>query len=514
MKRLRITISSGLFLLVSPLCFAAGAADVNYDVIVVGAGASGMPAALAAEQGGAKVLLLERGNSIGASQFSRGMTGVDTKMQRERGMHVTKDYIFKMMEDYTHLLFNAKLGKLEVNESANTIDWLNKNGANIYLPKENGQLAHVGNEPVIYHQWNSHDSIAALGKTFQKEGGTIMVKTTGRDLIKNADGSLGGVIAEREDGSKVELHGKAVIVATGGFLGNQKMLDEFGIVGHPMGWLYNDGSGIKMSWKFGAAKKGENITEYHGSGICTPDNRESVIFSDLEPLVRIPTLWVAPNGQRYFDEDKVYDNALVANALVPVGGRGWVIYDQATIDHFMTHETGMVDSFANIRPYLNKKADKQAGPLPQLQHFLDLAVKEQSAYKGNTLEDLAKAAGFDTPRFVQQVKDYNSYVKTGVDEQFGKSKKDLMYSVKKGPFYAVNVTAYNLTTIGGVKVNEKLEAIDTHNHPIPGLYAVGNIAGGLYSDSYMLIEGLTAGFATTSGRMAGINAAEWIKSQK
>ncbi len=513
MKKLVVAISFALF---PALSFATTAPEnEKYDVIVIGAGASGMPAALAAEQGGAKVLLLERGNALGASQFSRGLTGVDTQMQRERGKVATKDSVFKNMENYTHLLFNAKLGKLVVNESSNTIDWLNKYGANIYLPKENGQLAHVGEDkPVIYHQWNSNQAVAKLGEEFQKEGGTVMLKTTGRDLIKNADGSLGGVIAEREDGSRVELKGKSVIIATGGFLGNQAMLDEFGIVGHPMGWLYNDGSGIKMAWKFGADKKGENITEYHGSGITTPDNRESVLFPELEPLIRIPTLWVDPKGQRYYNEEHVYDNALVSNALVPVGGRGWVVYDQATIDHFMKNETGMVDSFANIRPYLNKKENKQAGPLPQLQDWLGKAVKEGSAVQGKTLEELAKNAGFDSNKFVAQVKDYNEYIKTGVDEQFGKSKTGLKYDVKKGPFYAVNVTSYNLTTIGGIKVNEKLEAVDTNENSIPGLYAVGNVAGGLYSDSYMLIEGLTAAFAVISGREAGKNAADYIKHTK
>ncbi|KFZ38952.1 hypothetical protein HR45_00685 [Shewanella mangrovi] len=512
MNKLVLAIGFALF---PALSFAATAPeDQNYDIIVVGAGASGMPAALAAEQSGAKVLVLERGRAVGASQFSRGMTGVNTSMQKERGMDVTPQFIYKMMEGYTHQFFNSKLALLEVNNSASTIDWLNKNGADLHLPPENQQFAHVGNEPIIYHMWNSNKSIAALAEKFQQEGGTVMVNTTGRDLIKNEDGTLGGVIAERADGTKVTLHGKAVIIATGGFLGNQKMLDEYGIVGHPMGWLYNDGSGIKMSWKYGAAKKGENITEYHGTGICTPDNRESVIFSDLEPLIRMPTLWVDPVGQRYANEEVVYDNALVANALVPFGGTGWVIYDQATIDHFKTHETGMHDAFAMIRPYLNKKASKQAGPLPQLQELLEQGVKEHSVYKGKTLKDLAAAVGFDDKKFEQQVSDYNGYVKTGVDNQYFKDKKYLLYPVKKGPFYAVNVTAYNLTTIGGIKVNEKLEAIDKHNKPIPGLYAVGNVAGGLYSDSYMLVEGLTAGFATTSGRMAGIYAADWIKSQK
>ena len=80
----------------------------------------------------------------------------------------------------------------------------------------------------------------------------------------------------------------------------------------------------------------------------------------------------------------------------------------------------------------------------------------------------------------------------GVDAQFGKAKEHLLYPVSQGPFYALEVVTYNLTTIGGIKVNEHLEAVDEASAPVKGLYAVGNVAGGLYSDSYMTVDGTTA----------------------
>jgi len=498
-------------MLANVVCFAAkNPADVFYDVIVIGGGASGTSAALSAAQNGSNVLLIEKGREIGASQFSSGMMGVNTSLQKKYGMKITPMEVFHQMEDYTHLMFNARLARMAVEESATTIDWLMDNGAKIWLPVEPQQFAHDAAEPIIYHMWNSHQGVSAIGKSFLKAGGTVMLRTTGKDLIKNTDGTIGGVVAETEDGKILRIKSKAVIIATGGFMGNKDMMEKAGIVGHPMGWLFNDGSGLKMAWKAGAAKYKDKVTQYHGTGIVTEDNKESIYFPKLESLIHIPLLWVDKSGQRYYNEDYVYDNALVSHALVSIGGTGYVVFDQAMVDYFKKHKTGMIDSFANIRQIKGK----QAGPLPNLEKDLNAAIAEKTVFKANTLEKLAEQVGFQKDNFVKQVNDYNGYVKTGVDKQFDKKSEHLVYSVKKGPFYAVKVTTYNLTTVSGIKVNEKLEAVDSEFNQIPGLYAVGNVAGGLYSDTYMTIEGLTCGFATTSGRMAGIHSSEYVKSLK
>ncbi|MCD8554770.1 FAD-dependent oxidoreductase [Seleniivibrio sp.] len=512
MGKIKTFLMSFVLLMVSSLCFAAtGTVQQSYDVVVIGGGASGAAAALSAAQSGSKVLLIEKARELGASQFSSGMMGVNTSLQRARNMKITPLEVFKQMEDYTHLFFNARLARTTVEHSAETIDWLMKNGAKIWLPDMPQQFAHDAEKPIIYHRWNSNQGVKAIGASFEKAGGTVLLRTTGSKILTDANGAVCGVEAVGDDGTKYSFKTKVAIVATGGFLGNQKMMDDMGIVGHPMGWLYNDGDGLKMAWDAGAAKYHETVTEYHGTGIVEKGtNKESVFMPKLESLIHVPILWLDKTGQRYYNEHHVYDNAYVANALVPVGGSGFVVFDQAMLNKFMTSKTGMIDSFANIRniPGLEN------GPIPNLQKDLEAAMKEGIVFKGNTLEELAAKAGFHKDDFVKQVADYNRYVKTGVDEQFGKPKADLLYPVSKSPFYALEVTAYNLTTIGGIRVNEKLEAVDNDMNPVKGLYAVGNVAGGLYSDSYMTVEGLTAGFAVVSGKLAGENSSAYVKSLK
>lgn len=484
----------------------------DYDVVVIGGGGSGACAALAAAQAGVKVLVVEKGRKLGgSSQFTKGMMGINTSLQKERNMHLEPKEIFKRMEDYTHLLFNARLGRMTVENSAETIEWLMANGVKLWLPGLPQQYAHDAQEPIIYHMWDGHQGMAALQTAIEKAGGDVLVRAEGTKIYTNADGSMSGVRAETAAGEVYDIKAKAVIVATGGYIGNNEMLKEQGIVGHPMSWLANDGVGMKIAWEAGATKFKENVTEYHGTGIVDDNNRESVLFPRLEPLIHIPILWVDPTGQRYYNEDYVYDNALVSHALVSIGGQGLVVFDQATVDKFVVEKTGLTDSFAQIRALKDKNGFN--GPLPTLQQDLDAGIKEGIAFKGNTLEELADNAGFLKAEFLKQVKDYNGYVQNKDDKQFYKSAKSLKYQVSEGPFYALKVVTYNLTTIGGIKVNEKLEAVTPDFRPIKGLYAVGNVAGGLYSDSYMVIEGLTMGFASISGRVGGTHAAEFVKAQ-
>lgn len=498
-----------LSLLGSFSCIAAKIETRNYDVVVIGGGGSGATAALAAAQSGVKVLIIEKTRQLsGSTSLTKGMMGINTSLQQKRNMHLSTKEIFNKMESYTHLLFNGRLAKATVDNSAETIEWLMDNGVKLWLPERPQQYAHDAEEPIIYHMWNGHQGMAALTKAIQDAGGDILVNTEATKIYTNDDGSMRGVRAKSVDGTTYEIAAKAVVVATGGYIGNNKMMKDNGIVGHPMGWLPNDGLGMKMAWEAGAAKHGEKVTEYHATGIVDSNNRESKLFPRLEPLIHIPILWVDKTGQRYYNEDHVYDNALVSNALVSIGGQGNVIFDQDTLNQFSKNKIGLTDSFAQIRGVKGGFS----GPLTTLQQDMEAAVKEGIAFKGNTLEELAENAGFLKNEFVKQVGDYNNYISTKDDKQFYKSKNSLKYQVSKGPFYSLQVTTYNLTTIGGIKINEKMEAVTADFIPVKGLYAAGNVASGLYSDSYMTIEGLTMGFAAISGRLAGLNSAKFSKS--
>mgnify|MGYP000832037459 CR=1 FL=1 len=132
-----------------------------------------------------------------------------------------------------------------------------------------------------------------------------------------------------------------------------------------------------------------------------------------------------------------------------------------------------------------------------------------------SIEGLAKKMGCD-PATLQATYDrYCELVERGVDEDFGKPAEFLKFKVEKGPFYAARAKVVSLSTLGGVRVNDRFEALNSELKPIHGLYAVGNNANGFYSaPSYPPYQGLALGFAWNSGRIAGKEAAEYVKTAK
>jgi fumarate reductase flavoprotein subunit len=118
--------------------------------------------------------------------------------------------------------------------------------------------------------------------------------------------------------------------------------------------------------------------------------------------------------------------------------------------------------------------------------------------------------GVSPEAFQETLHDYNLFCETGYDDEFA---KDPIYlrPVEKQPFYAFKCYVDFCATHGGIKINERTEALDNEENVIPGLYAVGNDAGGLYGDSYdMIASGTASGFATASERMAGERASSYI----
>jgi fumarate reductase flavoprotein subunit len=151
--------------------------------------------------------------------------------------------------------------------------------------------------------------------------------------------------------------------------------------------------------------------------------------------------------------------------------------------------------------------------LNRLQAELDQDVAEGLAWKGDTIEDLAKAAGLDPAVFGRTVADYNDYCDQGHDPVFFKPAKYLR-PVRKAPFYAIDMVPSLLVSDGGIRVNGDLQVTDKDYKPIPGLYAVGNDASGLYGDTYNLdVPGTANGFAHASGRVAARHVLKTLKGE-
>lgn len=506
--------------------------EITVDVAVIGMGAAGTMAAISASQNGAKVIGVEMAGSIGGNGLAaQGMFATGTSLQEERGEVIdnNEEYWFNRFMTINSWLSDAALTRTFISEAKNTVDWLTELGVPVYLSDVPQQIGH-NNEQLIYHRWantnvsEDDEKYWSTSNTFElmenhlnNLGVELRTNTTATKLLTNDLGEVTGLLATKADGSILTINASSVIVATGGYSGNEEMVKE--ALGNAYGTVEvmpgRDGSGIQMCYEVGAAEDGTNVLLNHGLSTGVRDEKYNGAIEEI--LLNTPILWVNKLGQRFMPEDLINDTVLYSSAVLAQGGSTYTIIDQATLEQFTKEipleihywdRNGIVDENGN-KTYYHAPLD-----LDTFNSDLDILVEAGMAYKAETIEELAKFIGCDVSTLSNTITTYNGYVKNKSDEQFFKDPKNLLYTIENGPYYCVKGVNQSLGSVGGVDINSNIEAISTEGKVIPGLYVPGANAGGISDGAYVNVEGAALGFALTSGRLAGSNAAKYASSTK
>ena len=473
------------------------------DVVVIGSGATGLSAAVSAAEGGAKVIVFEKQRSLGGtSNFFEGTFAVESAMQREKYITYSRDEAFKAIMEYSHWRANPRLVRAIVDESGKTIEWLkDKQGVafsdvNINMP----------NAPLTYHVVPGHG--AALVKTLstraKEMGVTFQLSTTVKKILKNSDG-IQGVLVE-QDGQETEVKAKAVIIGSGGFANNKQWIKKY--AGYeldvnviPVGNVGKMGEGIRMAWEAGAAEEGMGVLELYAAGPVGP---EFAMKCELELIAAQPDLWVNAVGDRFCDETVAFYDTSVGNATAR-DKKGY---------HFRLFDDSIKAFYQTVGIHKGVGQEDIPGKcLNRLDEELNAAFERQSTdvFKAGSIEELAGLIDVAPEVLAATVNAYNEFCAMGHDPLFAKDRKFLRPLA--GPnFYAIKARTVFLGTLGGIKVNEHLEVEDKKGSVIPGLYAGGLDAGGMWGDSYCInaSSGLCSSFALNSGRIAGKRAAAYI----
>lgn len=472
------------------------------DIVVIGSGGTGLAAALTAAEGGAKVILFEKQRSLGGStNFFEGTFAVESYMQREKYITYSRDEAFKAMMEYSHWRANARIVRAFVNESSETISWLEKNGAEFIEVTIN-----MPDSPRTYHTVRGAGEavIRALAMRAKEKGVEIKLETPVKRILKEG-GRITGVIAE-ENGEEMVVAAKVVFIGTGGYTNNKQWIKKY--TGYdleanilPFGNVDKMGDGIRMAWEAGADEEGMGVMELFRLGPMGPEFPDK---SHVQIAAVQPELWVDPRGERFCDEGIAFYDSSVGNVNARYKeGYTWTLIDESIKNRMV--EKGIVRNLAIENPPGTRLINIDH----ELRSVLEMGTKE--VFVADSVEDLAGKINVDPAVLRSTVDEYNGYCTMGYDELFAKDPRFLRPLT--GPkFYAFKVRTVALATLGGIKVNHRFEVVDKKGNALPGLYAGGTDAGGAWGDSYTMTpcSGASSAFAFNSGRIAAKNALNYL----
>lgn len=478
--------------------------DVEYDLVVVGGGASGKSAALIAARAGKNVVVLEKMPETGGlSMYAEGTAAFESSVQKELGTPRLSKYHFPTKEEgleklmgYSHQRANYEVARAFVENSAETIDIYRDLGV-VY------KTCDIAAEDDPNEVWTFHlpEGLGAhcqevLLDAIQKLDVDIFTETPAKELIVEG-GRVVGVVAESE-GAPLRIGGKAVILATGGMGSNPDRIFKyswFAPAAYNMNTLtplQNMGDGLDLALSAGA-----DPTVITTCPILAAGGRDMTMDSQVGGAGVNPGVWVNKTGHRFAAESVAENLGDIGTYYgKQPGGIVWSILSQADIDRLVSE--GSEIAIGEFVVYHK--------PMDRLPIELDAHLESGLVKKADTLEELADMMDVPQDVFVETMRSYNEACEKGYDDAFMK-KPQYLRAVDKAPFYAIPLTTGTMGSAGGIKINGNMQVVDVDGNAIEGLYAVGLDATGLYGDSYnMEIPGCANGFAHTSGRIAARHA--------
>ena len=479
------------------------------DVAIIGAGAAGIPAAIEAAQRGVKVDVFESSDHTGGScNGGNGVFAVESKMQKQKQYTYTKEQILRYWMEYTHNNVDLRLVSEFINRSADTVDWLQGYGVDF-----SDLIAYY---PGAYYVWHFRRDgspfITDLLKPVSEQAGAVYHLNTKVNKLTMQDGKCVGFEAEDAEGV-YQVEAKAVIIASGG---TGKRAD---FVYKETGWmlgkdittfphmLYEDPSkapklGVELAWEVGAAHTKLMIDSF--ASIPDPNFGPGGVPAQL-PWFRQPqNLFVNLHGERFIDEAEMRNGAMMGNNIaIQKDATAFSIFTQSMRDRY--DNEGMDYEMGNVHFMDNLTADE----------YLEMNWK-----RGNTdimvfdnLEELCDVMGIDR-QLIATVQEYNDNIRANRGDPIFHKEPRYLTPIEGGKYYVAKFRRHCYGVMGGLRINYRAELQDVNCDSIPGLYAAGNDANSIYTDTYpFVLSGNTSSFAINTGRIAGEQAAAYAKSQ-
>lgn len=478
---------------------------VDADIVIVGAGAAGVVAAHSAAEAGAKVVLVERGETYSSRGHDIG--GVGSQLLAENGIEIDPLELLNAWSEITMNKTNLGLFNLWLSRSGEVMDYYIAKMAEAGIECFPGTLgaSATSENPCLREfptthsfgvgqkdengEYLMHIFVRHVEEWAREEGVDIRYNTRAVRLVKDGD-RVSGVIGKTVDGAYIQFNGpKGIVLATGDIGGNDDMLKMWAPSSYdspfktyiPYG--LNTGDGICLGMWVGA---GHQKTNAAAMFLPTSAAMGGPLFNDGN----LAWLAINTNGERFYREDVSGAMQSFAIAKQP-GGMAYSVFDGKYADDVYKHvEDGLNRS---KQPYVNDALAEE----------FESCEKADLLYAGETVEELAEKMGIDPAVLSATIDRYNELCDEGNDADYGKDASHLT-TVTEPPFYASRIRCGMLVTIYGLNCNAHSQVCDEKDQPIAGLYAIGNVQGNFFTDSYpILVPGISHGRCVTFGRILG-----------
>lgn len=446
--------------------------DFETDIVIVGAGGAGLAAAIEAAENGASVVILERMPIIGGNTLraTAGMNAAETNLQAENDIEDSVELFFEDTMNGGQQTNDPEMVEVLVNHSAEAVHWINDLGAGLEnITATGGQSAVRTHRPTDGSPAGTA-MVRALEERLIELDVDIMVNSGVESLLVE-DGKIIGVNVENMmTGEEFTVTADAVILATGGFSANPEMVESYREELQGYFTTNHDGangSGARMAEAVGAQLIDMEEIQTHP----TTDRETGYMFT--EALRGDGAILVNNEGVRFVDELDTRD--AVANAILA----------QPETDAFLITNGEMADNNSSLAGY----------------------IENGYGVAGETLEDLAEAIGVDVEALTATIEAYGAMVDAGEDTDFGRD--NMQQNFSDGPFHAFPVTPSIHHTMGGVRIDTEARVLNESGEAIPGLYAAGEVVGGVHGSNRLGGNALTD--IIVFGRIAGVTAASELQ---
>lgn len=491
MKRF-MALALSLCMLLTGFVMPAAAQEADADVVIIGAGGGGLSAALeAVNQGASHVIVLEMtARTGGALNYTSGsMSAAGTIIQKEEGIEDSvESYIADIMKNGSDFggQPSLELVTLYANQAAEVFDWLYESGLkdNTYsVDRATGNRAVFAPEHALYsvqrtykptpddrtkYKSAAHEVLDTLVNADERI--TVLTNTKATELVANDKGQVLTVVAEGPDGEVSYTASKAIIVCTGGYSANGKLMAQYVPYGEEYlagGAPGSDGNGLLLMQKVGGALNEASMSAIptFPMGLQSKDNPKTGSIANTYTW-KTGGIVVNQEGKRFCNETE--SNPAVREVALEEQP-GAVQYDIFT-DKILEDLRA-----ANGAYFYDAYFAEEGQPGAHVK------------VTAGSIGELAEKIGVPAENLAATVEAYNAAVEAGGTDEFGRlydgTKTTYNLAVNKiegDTYYAVPLHALCVMTLGGITANENMQVLDENGTPIPGLYAAGEVVGGIW----------------------------------